>query len=155
MTKAKFIKTKFMSEAHTISGGWLGTYAYGGAGRSQSAVRFEATIAAPAGDDQFTGSILDDGKLGEADIRGEQSGLSFRFTKTYRQPGSPQIFYEGTLAEDGQTMTGTWRISRTAFGVWDAHRAWSDTGLAASEETEEEAPEEWEEQRVREVVRLG
>ena len=144
-----------MSEAHTISGGWLGTYAYQGADRAQSAVRFEATITAPAGDGRFAGSILDDGRLGEADISGEQSGLRLRFTKTYRNPGIALISYEGTLTEDGQTMTGTWRISRTAYGVWDARRAWSDTGPAASEETDEEASEEaeWEERRVRVVVR--
>lgn len=146
-----------MSESQTISGGWLGTYAYQGAQRPQSPVRFEATIKAPASDSRFTGTVLDDGGLGEADIRGEQSGQSLRFTKTYRKPGTPLISYEGMLSEDGQTMTGTWQIGSTAHGIWDAHRAWSDTGLGASEEADEEASEEavWDQPRVREVVRLG
>ena len=145
-----------MSEA-TISGGWLGTYAYKGVLRRKPPVRFEATLAAPSesgrltGGIVFTGSILDDGGLGEADVRGEQSGLGVRFSKVYRTHKGSPVSYEGTLSEDGTTMSGTWRIGSTASGVWDARRAWSDSGASAAEETEEE----YETPRVREVVRLG
>jgi hypothetical protein len=144
-----------MSEAVTIGGGWLGTYAYKGAGRTQPPVRFEATIRMPGSEGGFVGSILDDGSLGEADIRGEQSGLGFRFSKVYRNRKAAPVSYEGTLAEDGQSMQGTWQISSIAHGVWDARRSWSDRGSLEAEETQEEMQEERSEPRVREVVRLG
>ena len=124
--------------------------------QKQPPVRFEATLAVPsARRGKFTGSILDDGKLGEADISGEQSGLGVRFSKVYRSQKALTVSYEGTLSEDGKTMSGTWRIGGTAHGVWDARRAWSDSGNASEEETEEEYEEEYEAPRVREVVRLG
>ena len=142
-----------MSEAATIGGGWLGTYAYKGVSL-RPAVRFEATIAAPGAEGRFVGSILDDGSLGEADIHGGQSGLGFRFSKVYRKHGVSVVSYEGTLAEDGQTMSGTWQIGSAVHGVWDARRAWSDSGKLEAEETEEQT-EEYAVPRVREVVRLG
>ncbi len=138
-------------EPGTISGGWLGTYAYKGALSAQPPVRFEATWTPPDTEGRFTGSILDDGKLGEADVRGEQSGTGIRFSKIYRRRGQAMVSYEGTLAEDGQTMQGTWQIGGAVRGVWDARRAWSESGSAAAEET----AEEYELPRVREVVRLG
>ena len=137
-------------EGAAIGGGWLGTYAYKGALKAQPPVRFEATLTPPDSDGRFTGTILDDGRLGEADVRGQQSGSGVRFTKTYRQRGQAAISYEGTLADDSQTMQGTWQISGAVHGVWDARRAWSD-GDAAAEET----VEKYEAPRVREVVRLG
>jgi hypothetical protein len=137
-------------EPGTIGGGWLGTYAYKGALAAQPPVRFEATLTPPDSDGRFTGSILDDGGLGEADVRGEQSGTGLRFSKIYRRRGQAMVSYEGTLADDGQTMQGTWQI-RAAHGVWDARRAWSEISSTAAEET----VEEYEVPRVREVVRLG
>lgn len=140
----------------TLTGGWLGTYAYKGRLQAKPPVRFDATLTETGG--SFTGTILDDDNFGEADVRGERSGLGVRFSKVYRHQAAP-ISYEGTLAEDGRTMQGTWQIGRTAHGVWDARRAWSDPSLSSEEETEddraEEAAEEWEKPRVREVVRLG
>ncbi|MGI4790044.1 MAG: hypothetical protein ACRYFS_14480 [Janthinobacterium lividum] len=135
----------------SIGGGWLGTYAYKGALSAQTPVRFEATVAEPDSEGRFTGSILDDGNLGEADIRGEQSGSGIRFSKAYRRRGQPGVSYEGTLSDDGLTMQGTWQIAGAAHGVWDARRAWSENGTAQVEDVEEEQ----EQPRVREVVRLG
>ena len=140
--------------AGSIGGGWLGTYAYKGSLQSQPPVRFEATLTETGGG-SFTGSILDDGEGGEADVRGEQSGQGVRFSKVYRQRQIPSVSYEGTLADDGRTMQGTWQIERQFHGVWDARRAWSDGGNAEAEETQEEAEQEWDRPRVREVVRLG
>ena len=142
----------------TLGGGWLGTYAYKGRQQSQPPVRFEATLTeTDAGG--FAGTILDDGEFGEAQVRGERSGQGVRFSKIYKGRKLPPVSYEGTLSEDGQTMGGTWQINRTDHGVWDAHRAWSDHGLSAEDETAEdaanEASETWDKPRVREVVRLG
>ena len=143
----------------TIGGGWLGTYAYKGRREAQPPVRFDATFRETDGGGSFSGTILDDGGLGEADVRGEQSGQGIRFTKEYRQSGMPLVSYEGTLAEDGRTMAGTWQIDRKDYGVWDARRTWSDSGLSAEDDTEEsgaaELETDWDRPRVREVVRLG
>lgn len=142
----------------TLGGGWLGTYAYKGGRQSQPPVRFEATLT-ETGDGGFAGAILDDGQFGEAQVRGERSGQGIRFSKLYSGVKLPPVSYEGTLSEDGQTMAGTWQINRTDHGVWDARRAWSDHGLAAEDETAEDAAKEasegWDKPRVREVVRLG
>ena len=152
-------------EAGSVGGGWLGTYAYKGA-LPQPPVRFEAAFTEPDSEGKFRGTILDDAGLndlslnhlslnnhglGEADVAGGQSGRGIRFSKRYRRRGSPSVSYEGTLADDGRTMQGTWRIADLAHGVWDARRLWSET---ESEQTVEET-EEREVARVREVVRLG
>ena len=136
-----------------VGGGWLGTYAYKGTARDRPPVRFEATLTEPDGEGAFSGTILDDGRLGEAAVSGGQSGRGIRFTKTYRRRGLAAIFYEGTLTEDGRTMAGTWRIAGDVHGVWDARRTWSLSERDAAEA--EEWVEEWVEERAREVVRLG
>ena len=139
------------TEGRSIGGGWLGTYAYKGAGRARPPVRFEATFREPDSDGRFTGTVLDDGGLGEADVSGGQSGRGVRFTKTYRRGGQPAVSYAGTLAGDGQTVQGTWEIAGLGRGVWDARRLWSGGGPAEAEEQAEARAGE----RVREVVRLG
>lgn len=149
-----------MSEQHadsteTISGGWLGTFLYEGRLRGNPPVRFEATLGLPDSEGKFVGTILDDedGGMGEADVAGGQSGLGVRFSKLYREGRKTPVFYEGTLAEGGRTMTGTWRIADTARGVWDARRVWSEsTGADAEEEEDERFLEP---ALPREVVRLG
>lgn len=122
-----------MSSAETpsVSGGWLGTYNYP-SGTNLAPVRFEATLAMQGLLGEFTGTILDDGPLGEADVRGVQRRRNVRWTKTYRRSrrgSTGQVEYEGTLSEDGQRMTGQWRISFLR-GDWEAHRLWSASGEA-------------------------
>ena len=137
----------------TIAGGWLGTYAYQGRYAGQPPERFEATFTLPDREGHFTGSVLDDGPMGAADVTdGLQAGLAVRFTKIYRtrqtEPGNEllPIQYEGTLSEDGRFMRGLWMIlprargrrvnSMRIHGVWDAHRLWHEA------EQEELQPEE-------------
>lgn len=131
---------------HSIAGGWLGTYVYEDAGLSPT--RFEATFTMnkpdglPDGlpDGSFTGTILDDGRFGEARVEnGHQSGRRVRFVKRYRASGrrrggggAPPINYVGTLSEDGRRVSGTWQIvSRLGGrplrtrGTWEARRMWS------------------------------
>lgn len=140
----------------SVGGGWLGTYAYKGALRAPPPVRFEATFTEPDSEGKFRGTILDDPGsnshgLGEANIAGGQSGRGFRFAKRYHRRGQVPVSYEGTLADDGRTMQGTWRIADIAHGVWDARRLWSE----AASDTEVEEVEERGVERIREVVRLG
>jgi hypothetical protein len=110
-----------MSEQISIAGGWLGTYAYQG-----PPTRFEATFTPALGEGRFSGTILDDGRLGEANATGSQTGREVRFVKLYLRPGMAPVAYQGTLSEDGRTLTGTWRIGADAQGIWDAHRLWSE-----------------------------
>ena len=133
-----------------IGGGWLGTYAYKGA-LKKPPVRFEATLTEPDADGAFGGTILDDsGGLGEATVRGAQSGQGIRFSKTYRRRGAVAVSYEGTLADDGRTMGGTWRIAGEAHGVWDARRLWAESAGADHEEAEARDAE-----RIGELVQLS
>jgi hypothetical protein len=138
-------------EQGNVGGGWLGTYTYKGGRRTQPPVRFEATFTAPDGEGKFQGTILDDHGLGEANVAGGQSGRGIRFSKRYRRRGQVSVSYEGTLADDGRTMGGTWRIADIAHGVWDARRLWSEV----ASDTAVEEVEERKVARVREVVRLG
>ena len=147
-------------EAGSVGGGWLGTYAYTGGQRAQPPVRFEATLTEPDGEGKFRGTILDDHGLGEAKVAGGQSGRGIRFSKRYHRRGQAPVSYEGTLADDGRTMQGTWRTVNETYGVWDARRLWSEAGGEAADEDVESDDVESEAEardvgRVREVVRLG
>src|SRR5689334_10024354 len=120
----------------SIAGGWLGTYYYRVAHAWQPPCRFEATLSPLRSDGRFTGTILDDGPLGIADVTGTQTGRRVDFTKVYAGPGGgarrlAPIDYEGTLSEDGRSVSGTWRIEAPApgqsrrpevHGTWEAHR---------------------------------
>lgn len=145
-----------VDNTETIGGGWLGTFGYTGRLRGKPPVRFEATLSLPDSEGKFAGTILDDedGGVGEADVTGGQSGLGVRFSKIYREGRQTPVFYEGTLAKGGRTMTGTWRIADRAHGVWDARRVWSE-GTGADAEEDAQFAEYAAPALPREVVRLG
>jgi hypothetical protein len=127
-------------DSPSIAGGWLGTYYYGGAQAWQPPCRFEATFAPLGSDGRFTGTILDDGPLGVANATGRQTGRNVDFTKVYVGPGGgasglAPIEYEGTLSEDGRSVSGTWRIVSPGpgrgrrpqgHGTWEARRRWAE-----------------------------
>lgn len=102
-----------------ISGSWLGTY-----WQNDSPTRFEATLV--VGDSSLSGSILDDNLLGEARISGEVVGRSIQFTKRYLTSSPTPIDYSGTISEDGNSMSGRWRIGQKHSGQWEAHRSNQD-----------------------------
>lgn len=102
-----------------ISGSWLGTY-----WQDDDPTRFEATFS--QGGNLLSGSILDDNYLGEAQVSGEVVGRSIRFTKRYLASSPHSIDYVGTLSEDANSMSGTWRIGRAFSGQWEAHRSNQD-----------------------------
>jgi hypothetical protein len=115
-----------------LSGGWLGTYWYQG---RRSPCRFEATLTHAARTGKLSGSVLDDGRLGMANVSGSATGQTVAFTKVYRDPGLAPVAYEATVAEDGRSMAGTWAISRhgrTALrGTWEMHRTWAESAAEA------------------------
>jgi hypothetical protein len=99
----------------TLSGTWLGTY-----WQDEDPTRFEATFVQSG--NALSGNILDDGKLGEAQLQGEVVGRTVQFTKRYLNPGLSPIFYTGTIAEDENSIQGDWVISGSNAGRWEAHR---------------------------------
>lgn len=99
-----------------ISGAWLGTYWQQG-----QPTRFEATLV--QGGNTMSGNVLDDHPLGEASITGEVVGRRIQFTKRYITGSSPLIHYVGDIAEDEQSMQGTWQIVGVDSGPWEARRS--------------------------------
>ncbi|MEB3338328.1 MAG: hypothetical protein VKJ46_12755 [Leptolyngbyaceae bacterium] len=102
-----------------LSGTWLGTYWQMG-----EPTRFEATLI--QGGNTLTGSILDDGPLGDAQVSGEVIGRNIRFTKRYLSSSAAPINYSGTLSEDEDFMQGQWQIGRFDSGPWEARRSGDD-----------------------------
>jgi len=98
-----------------ISGSWLGTY-----WQREIPTRFEASFV--QGGNTVSGNILDDNGLGEACIAGEVVGRTIHFTKRYLA-SSFAIEYTGQIAEDEQSMAGTWLIEGFDSGQWEARRS--------------------------------
>jgi hypothetical protein len=123
-----------------LSGGWLGTYWYPG---RRLPCRFEATLTHVPRSGQLSGTILDDGRLGMASLGGATTGDAVAFTKVYRSPGLEPVQYEGTVAEDGRSMTGTWVIAPGGpvrlQGTWEMHRSWIELGAESEPAVETEA----------------
>ncbi|MEX0267847.1 hypothetical protein AB3R30_01770 [Leptolyngbyaceae cyanobacterium UHCC 1019] len=106
-----------------VSGSWLGTY-----WQNANPTRFEVTFV-QAGN-TINGSILDDSPLlGEAKAAGEVIGRTIRFTKQYLTTSLYPIIYSGLVAEDENSMQGSWTIQGLESGTWEAHR--SDDDLVA------------------------
>ncbi|HZG39059.1 MAG TPA: hypothetical protein VEZ50_10300 [Nodosilinea sp.] len=102
-----------------LSGAWLGTY-----WQRDTPTRFEATLV--QGSNGLSGSILDDGALGEAQLTGTVTGRQVQFVKRYLGLSQPPIHYGGTVSEDGDHITGQWRIANFDAGPWEAHRSEDD-----------------------------
>jgi hypothetical protein len=77
------------------------------------------------GSNTLSGSILDDGELGEATLVGEVIGRRVAFTKTYIGKTRHAIAYTGLVAEDEDSMAGDWRFLDFS-GTWEAHRGKDD-----------------------------
>ena len=109
-----------------LSGMWLGTY-----WQRDTPTRFEATLV--QGGNVLSGSILDSGYLGEAQLSGTVVGRQVQFVKRYLGRGQSPVDYTGTVSEDGDHITGQWHIAGFDAGPWEAHR--SDDDLSASWQT--------------------
>lgn len=115
-----------------ISGVWLGTYWQEGL-----PTRFESTLV--QGGNTVTGRILDDGRLGEAQVAGEVMGRSVRFTKTYLTVAQGAIAYTGTITEDESFMAGVWYLG-SASGPWEARRTGDNLTVAQSIQAAQTSP---------------
>lgn len=103
-----------------VSGSWLGTY-----WQNANPTRFEVTFV-QAGN-TISGNILDDSPfLGEAQATGEIMGRTIRFAKRYLTTSIYPITYSGLIAEDENSMQGSWTIQGLESGNWEAHRSGDD-----------------------------
>jgi hypothetical protein len=102
-----------------LSGMWLGTY-----WQRDTPTRFEATLV--QGGNALSGSILDDGYLGEAWLAGTTAGRQVQFVKRYLGQSLPPVDYAGTVSEDGNHISGQWSIAGFDSGPWEAHRSEDD-----------------------------
>ena len=125
---------------HNIAGEWRGHYDYHG--MPDQGCGFNAFFSEHSG--RIEGTIVDDYSPGKATFTGSFSYPSVLFTKVYAKPGEfhemegqgnkttmtfysflEPIEYEGTMTEDGKTMSGKWLINgkaATAAGTWTAYR---------------------------------
>jgi hypothetical protein len=118
-----------------LTGAWLGTY-----WQSGNPTRFEATFV--QANNSLDGRISDAGALGEASLQGEVIGRQVSFTKIYRGRPSTLIRYTGTLSEDGNYLSGQWRIDRKYSGPWEAQRSADDLSQALKSFLEKKTPSE-------------
>jgi len=102
-----------------VSGFWTGEYTYSQLNDSpvsfqtelkQVAALVEGTITEQNTFDEQAGQIL------IAELFGKVSGNNISFTKTYSNSpmGKDKVLYSGTVSEDGNTITGEWKI----FSFW-------------------------------------
>lgn len=115
-----------------ISGTWFGNYYYSDLSQ---ACGFEAVFLQQGA--ALEGSILDDGKLGEAYVSGSSAGGQVSFRKAYNNRALEPVLYQGMLSDDGKALSGTWRINGSVHGSW---KAWRMDGeeLPQMTETEDE-----------------
>ncbi len=116
-----------------LSGSWLGTY-----WQKDQPTRFEATLV--QGGNTLTGRILDDNQLGEADVAGDVVGRRVSFVKQYHT-ATYAINYTGTVAEDENSIQGTWQITGVGTGRWEAHRSGDNLMAALKDRMANKVPE--------------
>lgn len=121
--------------SRNIGGEWRGHYAYPGAPDQGSG--FAAFFLEKSG--RVDGSVIDDFWPGKATVSGSFTFPNLQFTKVYDKQLKAQssdkgvltpehflspVLYEGTMTEDGKTLSGTWTIAGPdhVMGTWTAHR---------------------------------
>lgn len=119
------------SNDHSISGTWLGNYYYD---RVADPHGFEAVFVQSG--TQVEGSILDDGQLGEAHVNGSFVSGQLKFCKIYNGAARNPVHYEGTMSEDGKSISGRWQIDVKTRGSWMAWRLDDEKVPEADESTE-------------------
>ena len=145
---------------HSIAGEWRGHYDY--YSMPDKGCGFNAFFSEHSG--RIDGTIVDDYSPGKATLTGSFSYPSVLFTKSYTksEPFSElekqgddiimtfytflePIEYEGTMTEDGKTMSGKWLINgkqATASGTWTAYRVFEEEEAERAREKVEIVKEE-------------
>ena len=123
------------SGSNSVSGRWFGNYYYANVSQSHG---FEAVFAQSG--PEVEGSILDDGQLGEAHVKGTFVGSELNFCKIYNSAARDPVTYQGTLRQDGKSLSGKWRISDVCHGMWTAWRMDDEEVPEVTETETEEQP---------------
>lgn len=107
--------------SHKIDGKWRGHYTY--SANTDIGSSFDANFEDRKG--ALSGEIVDDEYLGAALIVGSFSFPTVQFVKQYTTIKVPSIDYDGTMSDDGKTMSGKWVIFQSINplrGTWHAYR---------------------------------
>lgn len=131
--------------SHSVQGSWRGRYFYASDSTPNG---FEAVFIEVNG--AVEGSILDDGRLGEAFAGGTFVYPQLKFVKRYRSANTDPVNYQGVMSEDGKQINGTWMIKTThpvagsvvTYGTWTARRMDEGEELKFQERREEVEEEE-------------
>ena len=115
-----------MSDTCEVRGLWKGSYRYSAA-EDIGASPFKAKLVSKDG--QLSGMVVEPHLHGngevKAKIEGTQDGATIRFEKRYlhdHEDYSRVIDYEGQIAADGATISGTWRHSDSS-GTFEMSQA--------------------------------
>lgn len=122
-----------------LTGTWDGIYLYKDVPEAGPTTPFFATIKETRG--AVTGTVIEPHELTMATIMatiiGHRSGHAVEFAKDYESPDEyyqETVQYSGTLTNDGQLITGDWRI-----GIWSGAFEMTRTPSIAEEATHKEA----------------
>lgn len=109
----------------SLSGEWHGVYVYANPSSSgQVETEFTLQLRETAG--QLTGATIERNNFGSSDalfllasIRGQHTGASVTFTKTYDGTGGQthSVQYTGTITPNGRRIVGSWTGVGTAAGI--------------------------------------
>ncbi|GFE68588.1 hypothetical protein [Chroococcus sp. FPU101] len=116
-----------------LSGTWLGTFE-----QDNQPTRFELILV--QGGNTLSGSVLDDGYMGEATLVGQIIGRRISFTKRYLNRSYYTVEYTGIVSEDENAMQGNWNILNRHFGTWEAHRGGDNLSLELSKVISQKVP---------------
>lgn len=122
-----------------LTGTWDGVFFYKDMPEAGPTTPFFATIKETLG--AITGTVIEPHEFTKAIIMatiiGHRSGHSVQFAKDYEDPDEDYretVQYSGTLTNDGQVITGEWRI-----GIWSGAFEMTRTPGIAEEVAQDEA----------------
>ena len=103
-----------------VSGFWTGEYTYSQLNDSPVPFQVELKQVAALVEDTTTEQNTFDEQAGQiliAELFGKVSGNHISFTKIYSNSpmGRDKVLYSGTVSEDGNIITGQWKI----FSFWN------------------------------------
>lgn len=133
-----------MSASYDLSGSWDGTYFYPDVPEAGPVTPFLATVSDRGG--ALTGRIIEPHEFREGTVHsslvGQRIGRSVHFEKSYHDAGweySQTVIYDGKLSEDGETITGEWRIDHWSGPFEMSRQSAADVGIEAEVEARIEA----------------
>jgi hypothetical protein len=120
-----------MSEGElNLSGAWDGVFCYPDVPEAGPTTPFLANVEDRGG--VLSGTVIEPHEIHQAtvtaSILGQRIGASVHFTKDYRSPDDlyrKTVFYFGSIAQGGETITGEWHIEEHWRGPFQMTRSTS------------------------------